>query len=184
MPDNVMDAVRSNKSNAQRRMERMKEAKPDMERKAAIQIDRSELNALKRDLEMYKGMVRVAEVQNAQNRLGKVNRFAVMDRKGRDLDLKSTDDAPLLPEDGQDAFTFENAGNIYRSELGAKGSTYRDGGKTVDTYWFNATAKDGSPALVQAKRVTQDKTDAGDAPAPKMEVIDVFDTSSVVRPTR
>lgn len=184
MPDSVREAVRVNKRQSERQIERMEEAKPDMERKAKIQIDRTELNNLKRDLEMFKGMVRVAEVRNAQNRLGKTNRFAAMDDKGRSLELDKSDDAPLMPEGGASEFVFQNAGQTYRAAMGAKGGTFTKDGATTSIYWFEATDDDGNPALVQASQTTEnqsskDKKD-GEAPKPApLEVLDVFDTSQV-----
>lgn len=178
MPESVMDTVRSDIRRAERNITRMQEAKPDMERKANIQIDRTELSQLKRDLDMYKGVARVAEVRNAQARIGKSNRFAAMDDKGRSLELDKSDDAPLLPDDGGD-FVLKFGDQTYRSDLGAKGGTFSKEGVTTDIYWFEATGEDGNPVLVQASRITIAKSDKpdGDAKpeAPSIKVLDVFD---------
>lgn len=185
-PASIRDDVAYFTRGAKRRLEQMKAAKPEMEKKAATEIDTKGLNKLKRDLVMYKGMVRVAEVEQSQSRLGKTNRFAQMDTKGRDLELKKSDDAPLLPEDGQEAFTFTNAGVTYTATLGAKGDTIRPAdGPATDIYWFNATAEDGTPALVQVGR-TQEKPGNEGEPAPeaKMEVLDVYDTSKALEPPK
>lgn len=174
MPENVEDTIRFLSGSAERRIERMTQSKPDMERKSAIKIDESELKALKRDLAKYKGMVRVAEVRNAQDRIGKVNRFAVMDKNERDLNLKSGEDAPLLPESGE-SFTFENGGNTYTSDLGALDKTMREEGRSVTTYWFEATDQDGTQALLHAAKVVEKDGPPGGA----IELLDVYDTSEV-----
>lgn len=175
-PENVMDQVSYLTRRSERSVSRMEEIKPEMDRKSKIQVDRKEINKLKRVLDMYAGLVRVAEVRNAQARLGKTNRFAAMDTKGRDLELKTSDDAPLLPDDGSD-FIFENGGHTYRSSLGAKGADITRDGETTSFYWFEAVADDGTPALVQASRTTKAKAsgDAADATPPALEVQDVFD---------
>lgn len=164
-PETIKSALEGMARQDRARLSRMEEMKPEMEAKANAQPDYRRLRRLQDDVSRLTGLVRVAEVRAAQGRIGKPNRFAAMDNKGRDLHSESSENAPVYAGPENAGFNFDFEGKTFGAPWAAKGESIREDGETFGSLWAEMAASDGDRILV---RFRSKEYGAKDTPAAGM----------------
>ena len=176
-PENIKSVFEGMARRERNRLSNMEAMKPEMEAKAAAKPDYRRLRRLEQDVNRLSGQVRVAEVRAAKDRIGKPNRFAQMDNKGRDLRAESSENAPVYAGPENAGFTFDFEGKTFRAPWAAKDGRIREDGETYERLWMAMDARDGDRVLVEFRA-----RQYGDKETPPAGMVRVGDTSLHIKP--
>jgi N12 class adenine-specific DNA methylase len=162
-PENIKAQFERIARNKRRELSELESLKPEMERKASAQVDYSKVRDLEQRVAMLTGQTRLAEVEAAKDRIGKPNRFAAMDDKGRDLAGENSENAPFYAGAKQEPFTVQIAGKTFTAPYGARAGIDIQGQNTFDRVWLDGQAEDGERRLIELRTKTYGEKETPDA---------------------